>query len=193
MRTSPVPPSVCVPERNTPSSVEIEAWPVSVRRPSTVRPPVTDRPRTLSMTMSLPAVSVTPLSVPDDRLSAWSDAPFRVVMEPPLIVAEWKTHVPQPPFAPSRGRVEPALLGVPVRVTVPPLRLTVPRPAVEKLPPRVTFALVREIVPAIDQFPAVVRLAAVPLAMIAPGLVQGPPPRLRSPLVTERVPRLLQA
>src|SRR4051812_12326153 len=71
-------------------------------------------------------------------------------------------------------------VSVPVRFTVPPVRLNVPKVAWVKLPPRLTVELVAEIVPALlqalsgDVSPRL-RVAEVAVMLAPAGLVQVPP------------------
>ena len=67
-------------------------------------------------------------------------------MVPPLIVPPCST---QAPMAGANASVVPALFSVPVRFTVLPLALNLPRPPLVKEPPRLTVAPLAVMVPII--------------------------------------------
>src|SRR5688572_12389911 len=65
------------------------------------------------------------------------------------------------PLAGVKLTTAPALFIVPVRLAARPVRLTVPSPAVVKVPPSSTVALVVEMVPALVQLPPMAIVALV--------------------------------
>src|SRR5262249_20844419 len=84
----------------------------------------------------------------------------------------------QVPVVALRARVVPVLVSVPVRLTVPPLRLKVPSWASANVPPRFTVELVAVMVPPLDQLPERFSVEFVTVVVLL--LDQGPE-RLRLP------------
>jgi hypothetical protein len=153
--TLPVPSSVCVPEKLSWLKVLPSLAP-SVAVPLSVSPLVTVAlPELLAPSRSL--LRVTPLNVPPELVST-SWAPPAPVTVPPLTVPPASCHEP---VVAVRAKVAAALFSVPVMLTMPPVRLNVPRSAVLTVPSRLT-------VPALT--------VMVPLLLQAPRMVSVPPP-----------------
>ena len=106
--------------------------------------------------MVVSALRVTPERVPPTGTKRLPDV---AVMVPPVMVPPSRHG----PVVSSRARVVPVLLRVPVRLTVPPERLKVPRPARVKEPPRFTVEFVVLMVPSLSQEP--LRARVPPLLM----------------------------
>ncbi len=83
---------------------------------------------------------------------------------PPLITPK-KFHDPVAAFNVS---VEPVFVSVPLRLTVPPVRLIVPNPEFVKFPPRLSVEFVTLIVPVFVQLPP--RLSVELVTVIVPVL-----------------------
>src|ERR1035438_5179485 len=117
--------------------------------PFNTNPPCTVRlaPLTALPTSNTP-LTVTPLNVP---LLTTNDAPLVVRTLPPRTLPPLSTHEPE--LAPSNTSVVLVLFNVPVRFTVPPLRVNAPRLASVNAPPRFTVAFVTLMAPALAQLP----------------------------------------
>lgn len=89
----------------------------------------------------------------------------------------------------------PALSSEPVRLTVPRVRVKVPRPAVAKAPPRVTVASVAVMVPWFAQGPVPEPSASVePVAVMVPtAAFVHDPPSVIPPAPAEMAPRFSKA
>ena len=132
-------------------------------------------------------LSVTPSSV--EFPVAVRDEPLALVTVPFLILPlVARFHEPVEELS---VRVELLLSSVPVRFTVPPLRVQVVPLFSVKLPPRFKVPLLTLMVPVLLQVPPVVKV--VPLTFIVPELLQVPAlgERLMAPVVDSMVPELV--
>ena len=105
-----------------------------------------------------------------------NSAPPDSLSVPLFIVPPARFHEP---VVASRASVVPVLSSVPVRFTVPPVRLNVPRPASVKLPPRFTVELVAVIVPVllqalVEELDWSPRFSVAPVAVIVEAFVHVP-------------------
>src|SRR5712664_1103299 len=117
-------------------------------------------------------LAVKPSSVPPLLVNT-NSAPPASLSVPFLIVPPTRF---QEPVVAVRARVLLVLSSVPVRFTVPPERLKVPKPAVVKLPPRFTVEVLSVIVPVLLQTPEPEpRFSVAPVPVIVDVLLQVPP------------------
>ncbi len=128
-RILPVPDHACVPSAVSVAEVLPFAGPSRIV-PFKVRPPVTFIFGAETLPMSSVPSSVTPLMVLL-LLTAVRTLPPLVVIVPPMMVPPYTF---QPPVRLSSARVLPVLSRVPVRFTVPPVRLNEPGGAGAKMP-----------------------------------------------------------
>ncbi len=127
------------------------------------------------------AFMVTPSSVPPAVVKIIS-APALVVTVPPTIFPRRMNQLPV-----VASSVSPdVFVRVPVRFTVPPVRLIVPRFGGVKLPPRLTVPPASSIVPVFAQLPANVRVAPLE-ARSVPVLVQFEAATVRVPPPSESI------
>src|ERR1043166_5514617 len=108
-------------------------------------PPTNASPLAMARLFELPMLTSLPSVTPDKVPPlATNCAPPVAVTVPPLIVPD-TSHEPV-----AASNVNPPL-SVPMRFTVPPVRLNTPKPACVKLPPRFTVPLVALMVPVLFQ------------------------------------------
>src|SRR6516162_10654218 len=93
--------------------------------------------------MSRVPANVTPFKAPWLLSTPWRMALPAVLTVPPLIVPPATVQVP---VVSLRARVVPELFNIPVRLTIPPERLKVPRSATANVPPRFTVELFVEVI-----------------------------------------------
>ncbi len=156
----PAPPKVSLANDRT-SAFEPVRWIV----PLSVRPPLTRNAEFVPDTVRS-LLSVTPLVNVPLVLSVLKSSvePFANCTVPPLITPK-KFHDPVAAFNVS---VEPVLVSVPLRLTVPPVRLIAPNPAVVKVPPRLRVEFVTVMVPVLVQL--LPRFSVESVAVIVPVL-----------------------